>query len=230
MFDRFTPIGMSPLRGGPGSTQPRPNRDRAARLAERLRADIAHPASVAGPNGPSTTIKMFGLIYNQDQGDGCTDDFICSSKVRKQLAACREAGAEDITLLLNSRGGSFDASRKIYMAVRAYPGRISARIVGSCSSASLIPLMAADHREAVAGATMLLHRTEIMPVAGRTRWTADQHVAAAAAVRQADKDLAKFLSDKTGFWQSVFEEEMKSEHRMSLARAQKLGLIHAVLR
>jgi Clp protease len=55
-----------------------------------------------------------------------------SRRVVEDLARCK--GAAEIALIIDSPGGDLATAKQIYNLIRARPGRVTARIIGTCAS------------------------------------------------------------------------------------------------
>jgi ATP-dependent Clp protease protease subunit len=63
----------------------------------------------------------------------------------------------DISLWINSNGGSVFAASQIYTMIRDYPGKVTAKIYGICASAASVIAMAADSILMSPTAMMIIH-------------------------------------------------------------------------
>lgn len=74
------------------------------------------------------------------------------------LRAIREAGNRSILCEIDCAGGDGDSALAIAKALLQHPYRVTARIVGRCSSAAVLIALAADERAIVAAGNVLIHR------------------------------------------------------------------------
>jgi ATP-dependent protease ClpP protease subunit len=193
----------------------RPNRAKAEALI--------YAAAVNPPIRPTPPLlRIFGPIGNRDElGRGVFADDI-------EATLGRSPAALEVTLLIDSGGGLVAEARKIYAALRSRRARISARVVGECSSAATIILLAADHREAVPGAHFVVHGVASVPATGG-RMTAERHRSFARSLELTNIDMARFYARRCGRSEAAFRAHLAKEQKLSAAKACELGLIHAVL-
>ena len=79
---------------------------------------------------------------------------IFADDIRKQLPT----GSERIRIDINSPGGDVFEAFAIYNALKEYPGRITARVVGLAASAAADLFFGADEREAFTHSAVMYHR------------------------------------------------------------------------
>ena len=114
-------------------------------------------------------------------------------------------------------------------AIMEHPAEKKKAIIsGQCLSAAVIPLLAFDLRVANRNAEIMIHRTEVAPTRGETRWTAAELAGAAKIAETADGEILDFISSRTGFEREFFAREMETEKSMRLVDALKGGLINEI--
>lgn len=74
------------------------------------------------------------------------------------VRAIREAGNRSIHCEIDDAGGDAASALAIATARLQHPWRVTARIVGRCSSAAVYVALAADRRSIAAGGSVLIHR------------------------------------------------------------------------
>src|SRR5690625_1946761 len=80
-----------------------------------------------------------------------------STSPKNVLESIEGANGEDLEFIINSGGGSvFDAS-EIYTAIREYPGKTTAKIVGLAASAASFIAIGADHVLISPTGQMMIH-------------------------------------------------------------------------
>lgn len=97
------------------------------------------------------------IISNDDQWiyDWLEWDATSPRNVQNQLAETN--GIEDITVEINSGGGSvFDAS-EIYTSLKEYKGKVTSKIVGIAASAASVIAMASDELLMAPTSQMMIH-------------------------------------------------------------------------
>lgn len=209
-----------PAAARPKSPTPTPKRDRARRLLAEVNTILYGKA----PTPSIPLIKILGEIG----GDRKKGTAVRVEDVQRVLSANPQA--KEISLVLNSPGGSLVEGRKIYSILRSSGARISARVLGNCCSAATIIFLASDFRESVGSAKFLLHEVSLKPDrSDGGRWTADAHRKQAAELEAINDDLARFYAMRCGGKPADFRREMRTETGITSATAQKIGMVHAIL-
>jgi ATP-dependent Clp endopeptidase proteolytic subunit ClpP len=162
--------------------------------------------------------KQMMLAWGVDEGFSFidTDNFIASIPTEDN----------NIDMVINSRGGDAVEAIAIYDALRQSGKIISADIIGQCSSAATIILLAAQKelRSATANATIMIHNPYTCHVEGN-----------AGELQQATNDLQK-LTDKyldiyeerTGTDRATLQTIMDEGSDMNSQKALELGFINKV--
>lgn len=104
-----------------------------------------------------------------------------------------DAGGEDVTIRINSPGGSVFEGAAMYNMLFDYGGNVSAVVVGLAASAASVVAMAGDTITMHPGAFMMIHNSWTGAV-GDTR----DMTKAAALLAKIDKQLAGVYAQKTG--------------------------------
>ena len=73
-----------------------------------------------------------------------------------------EAGGEDIILSINSGGGSVFDGSEIYTAIKNYPGKTEAQVVGLAASAASFIALAADKTVIAPTGQMMIHNASMV--------------------------------------------------------------------
>jgi ATP-dependent protease ClpP protease subunit len=216
------PAALAALARAPAPDLERPNRDRElvrnALAAARLNGRV-------GAYGPSNVILIEGEILRE--GDKPRPGAVTVAAVRAQLAELKADGAPEIVVRISSEGGSLRSAMKIYDSLRAFPGRVSARVAEGCecSSAATIILCAADWREAAPDALFMLHFAAMMKGG---RGTAAEHRQFAGEIATGDRAMAKLYAARCGGAVAKFEQIMGLSQVLSAKRAAEIGLVHRV--
>lgn len=79
---------------------------------------------------------------------------VCPQDIRN---VCRDAAGEEITLYINSDGGSLVAGTEIYSVLREYPGNVTAHIQSRAASAATVAIMACNRIVAEPVALVCVH-------------------------------------------------------------------------
>lgn len=143
--------------------------------------------------------------------------------------------AEEITVEIDSIGGSPTAARKIYDELRAHGAWINCIVEEKCASAAVTVLLAGDWREAEPHAQILIHECNIdhgalasLQEDGRSTATILRQIA--NKMVDHDRKHLKLYALRTSTPIDVLERAIRNpdDKPMSLARAQGLGFIHAI--
>ncbi|TCK31232.1 ClpP protease-like protein [Ancylobacter aquaticus] len=151
------------------------------------------------------------------------------TSTRDRVYAALEAAqfAAELHIDIDSCGGQPGAAIDIYAAIISYPAITKTAVIRNAESAALLIAMAADHRCAVPGARITLHRAAGEPEPG-LRWTADMHAASADFLNWLDTEMARLLAIRTGTPGEAFETEMQSEDSSSLVWCLDNRVIHEI--
>lgn len=134
---------------------------------------------------------------------------------------------EEITLQINCRGGAVREALAIYDALRASGKKLSAEIVGECSSAATIILLAAplERRSARPNASVLVHNPFIC---GMVQADSDQLRKIADDV---DRDRSRFIAiyaERTKLTEEDAAALMAKDEPMSAQEALAKGFISSI--
>lgn len=159
-------------------------------------------------------------IFN-DIGECCPVNF---DDIVAQIAEM-PANDNEINLFINSHGGECFEAFKIYDALRETGKIISAHVVGECSSAATLLLLAAakDRRTANPNATILIHNPYCYTVgdAGELQKTADE--------LQAITDrFINIYVNRTGTDAETLTAIMNENKPIDAQRAMQLGFINTI--
>lgn len=151
-------------------------------------------------NGPAE-ISIFGPIGNTWDGEGVT-----AAKFIKDFKAIK---ADDVTLTINSPGGSLFDGLAIYTALAASGKNITAKVMGLAASAASVILMAAKRIEMPKNTHQMAHKASggVYGTAEEMREMADvvdsldrSIIATYAARSGKPEDEIKSLLDKGDLW------------------------------
>ena len=98
--------------------------------------------------------SLYGEIV-MDAGCKWSDDDVAPADVRDALAA---AGGRDIFIRVNSPGGDVFSGIAIYNQLKAYPGRVTAKVEGLAASIASVIVMAADEIQMPENSYLMVHR------------------------------------------------------------------------
>ncbi len=173
---------------------------------------------VRDPGDKPAVIKVRGKIG--------PDDPVRAATVKFHLGTVF-AEAKNIEVVIDSGGGSVSEARQIYALLRSDGRPVTTRVVGECSSAATVVLMAGDYRKSVVSAKFVLHEVEARPLSGR--WTAEAHAKESAFLRTQNAELAKLYAGRTGKPIAEFERAIRKDVPHDAAWARHMGLIYNVL-
>ena len=133
----------------------------------------------------------------------------------------------DISLYINSPGGSVDDTMAIYDTIRFINSSVSTYCIGKAQSGAAIILAAGAEgkRHALPHAKIMLHQ----PWGGVTGQAADIKIQAEEIVK-AKKMLNEILAKHTGLTPEQIAEETERDKYMTAEEAHKYGLIDEVLK
>ena len=98
------------------------------------------------------------LIYGDIADETWWGDETTPKQFAEDLAAL---GGKDLTLRINSPGGDVFAAHAVYNQLKAYSGKVTARIDGLCASAATIITCAATHVVMPDNAVFMIHNPAI---------------------------------------------------------------------
>lgn len=144
-------------------------------------------------------INIKGAIISNDE-QWIYDMFEIEATAPKMIdEQLEEAGGEDVILSINSGGGSvFDAS-EIYTAIRNYPGKTEAQVVGLAASAASFIALAADKTVIAPTGQMMIHNASMVAMGDHNEMTL-----AADMLQGINKTIANAYKMKCG----MEEEEL----------------------
>ncbi|MBB6578001.1 ATP-dependent protease ClpP protease subunit [Comamonas odontotermitis] len=99
-------------------------------------------------NGEAS-ISIFDVIGEDWDGSGFTD--------AKCAGILRSLGGADVTVYINSPGGSLFHGIAIYNMLREYEGRVTVRVLGMAASAASVAAMAGDEVQIAKSAFFMIH-------------------------------------------------------------------------
>lgn len=135
-------------------------------------------------DGPAE-ISIFGPIGNTWDGEGVT-----ASKFIKDFKAIK---AQDVTITVNSPGGSLFDGLAIYTAMASSGKNITAKVMGLAASAASLVVMAASKISMPKNTHLMVHK------AGNGVWgTADDMRKMAEVMDSLDQSIAATYSARTG--------------------------------
>jgi ATP-dependent Clp protease protease subunit len=131
-------------------------------------------------------------IYDQI-GSGFFSEGVTPAWVRDELLAATKAGAQRLTVYVNSPGGDMFDGLAIYEQLRRWPGEKTVVVDGLAASIASVIAMAGDHIRIAPAAMMMVHEPWALSTGNSSemRATADLLDKAAAGIRSTYAERTK---------------------------------------
>ncbi|WP_445005472.1 ClpP-like prohead protease/major capsid protein fusion protein [Halomonas mongoliensis] len=146
-------------------------------------------------------------------------DATTAEQVRRQLGT----GEKPITVAINSPGGNVTDALAIYAALRAYKGKVTARVEGLAASAATLVMLGAEEIVMAERALLMVHD----PWTGAVGNAEEMRKVAAALDIHADT-MAELYADRTGKDRGEVEAIMQAETWFSAEEAVAAGFAHRI--
>ncbi len=161
------------------------------------------------------TVNIFGVI-----------DDAMAEMVISQLQYLDDNGAEEITLQINSPGGSVSAGLAIYDTMNFIKARIVTVGIGIAASMAAFLLSAGTRglRKATENCEILIHQ----PLGGASGQASDI-IIAANHIERTRRRLNKILSENTGKPMRTIQTDTDRDKIMTAEEALRYGLIDVVI-
>ena len=162
------------------------------------------------------TLRLEGPIDEDDfWGDGVTP-----KAFRDEL----DAGEGNVTVWINSEGGSVFAAAEIYTMLRDYPGKVTVRIASVAASAASVVAMAGDTVQMSPTALLFLHDPSTIAIGNA------KDMERAIETLDAVKDsIINAYRAKTGLSRARLSKLMEDESWIHAEEALKLGFCDEIL-
>jgi ATP-dependent Clp protease, protease subunit len=154
------------------------------------------------------------------------DDNVANSIVAQLLFLAADDPEKDISLYINSPGGSITAGMAIYDTMHFIKPNVSTICIGMAASMGAF-LLSAGHpgkRYALPNSEVMIHQ----PLGGTQGQATDIQIHAKRIIEMREK-LNKILSERTGQPLEVIERDTDRDNFMTAERAKEYGLIDAVI-
>jgi len=157
---------------------------------------------------------------------GPIDDNVANTVVAQLLFLAAEDPDKDISLYINSPGGSITAGMAIYDTMNFIKPDVSTICVGMAASMGAFLLAAGEKgkRYALPNSEVMIHQ----PLGGTQGQATDIQIHAKRIIEMREK-LNQILSEKTGQPLEVVERDTDRDNFMSAERAKEYGLIDEVM-
>jgi ATP-dependent Clp protease, protease subunit len=154
------------------------------------------------------------------------DDNVANSIVSQLLFLAAEDPEKDISLYINSPGGSITAGMAIYDTMQFIKPQVSTICIGMAASMGAFLLAAGEKgkRFALPNSEVMIHQ----PLGGAQGQATEIEIAAKRILFLRDK-LNRILAERTGQPLEVLERDTERDNFMTSERALEYGLIDKVL-
>jgi len=139
------------------------------------------------------------------------------------LSALSEHAGEDVTILLDSEGGSVTDGLSIYNAIMQYSGNVTVHIDAICASIATVIACAADRVVMNSNAKFMIHRAWTVAMGNSVEFRSMAEI-----LELMDADIASAYGDKTDLPEDELLAMMEAETWMSAEQAYDLGFIDEI--
>ena len=147
-------------------------------------------------------------------------DYVTPKSIREGLDA---AAGEDVTLEINSYGGSCTAATEIRQAIKDYKGEVTANVLCAMSAATVIAC-AADRVLMADTGVFMIHNSQSY-AEGDYRDMKQTH----DALKQFNEGIINAYEEKTGLSREKIQSLMDKDTYMSPQRAIELGFVDGMI-
>ena len=154
------------------------------------------------------------------------DDNVANSIVAQLLFLAAEDPDKDISLYINSPGGSITSGMAIYDTMNFIKPNVSTICIGMAASMGAFLLQAGEQgkRFALPNAEIMIHQ----PLGGTQGQASDIKIHAERIIKMREK-LYQIMADNTGQPLEVIERDTERDYFMSADQAKDYGLIDKVM-
>ncbi|EGL84093.1 ATP-dependent Clp protease proteolytic subunit [Caldalkalibacillus thermarum TA2.A1] len=154
------------------------------------------------------------------------DDQVANAVVAQLLFLAAEDPEKDISLYINSPGGSITAGMAIYDTMQYIKPKVSTICIGLAASMGAFLLAAGEKgkRFALPNSEVMIHQ----PLGGTQGQASDIEIHAKRILKMRDR-LNKILAERTGQPLERIERDTDRDHFMSAEEAKAYGLIDEVI-
>ena len=175
--------------------------------------------------------KFWNWIHNEAVGrvlrlEGPIDDesFWGDEVTPKAFREELNAGAEDITVWINSPGGNVFAAAEIYTMLRDYPGSVTVKIDAIAASAASVIAMAGNKVLMSPVAMLMIHDPSTIAM-GNTK----DMEKAIATLNEVKESIINAYTAKSGLSHNRISKLMENETWMNAKKAVELGFADEIL-
>ncbi len=154
------------------------------------------------------------------------DDNVANSVVAQLLFLAADDPEKDISLYINSPGGSITAGMAIFDTMQFIQPKVQTICIGMAASMGAFLLAAGEpgKRFALPNSEVMIHQ----PLGGTQGQASDIEIHAKRIIQMREK-LNEILSERTGQPIEVIQRDTDRDNFMSAEEAQKYGLIDKVM-
>ncbi len=154
------------------------------------------------------------------------DDHVANAVVAQLLFLAAEDADKDISLYINSPGGSITAGMAIFDTMQYIKPKVNTICIGLAASMGAFLLAAGEKgkRFALPNAEIMIHQ----PLGGTQGQASDIEIHAKRILRMRER-LNKILAERTGQPLERIERDTDRDHFMSAEEAKAYGLIDEVI-
>lgn len=170
------------------------------------------------------TYRLAGVVVTEDDRlwyDWSGQDCISAKGVSKLL---KEADGEDITINLNSEGGSVFAGNEIYSMLKQYTGKVVVNINGLSASIASVLMLGADVINMSPSASIMIHKAS-----GGAMGTTEDMQKAINALTSIEKTIISLYHKKTGLNKDKLAKMMLEETWFTAEEALELGFVDNIV-
>ena len=143
---------------------------------------------------------------------------------KRMSGALRSIGAKDITVKINSPGGSVFEGFAIYNELRQHKAKVTVEVMGIAASAAAYIAMAGDEIKMGLGSFIMVHNAWGMVVGNR-----NDLAGAITTLEQIDNAQIDIFEARTGLARAEIEKYMDGETFFGATEAVKAGFADAVM-
>lgn len=170
------------------------------------------------------TYRLAGVVVTEDDRlwyDWSGQDCISAKGVSELL---KEADGEDITINLNSEGGSVFAGNEIYSMLKQYTGKVVVNINGLSASIASVLMLGADEINMSPSASIMIHKAS-----GGAMGTTEDMQKAINALTSIEKTIISLYHKKTGLNKDKLAKMMLEETWFTAEEALELGFVDNIV-
>lgn len=170
------------------------------------------------------TLKFNGAVADNDYEE-VYDWFGMESVTPKKVADfLNNANGEDVTIQINSGGGSVFAGSEIFTDLSKYPGNVTAEISGICASAATFVLLAANHIAITPIGQVMIHN-----VAGGQNGDYRDMNSMSKVLLGASENIADLYAKRMNISSEEAQALMDAETWYNAKQAKESGLVDEIL-